>query len=83
MSFAFTAAAVVVGATVYTQRKQAKAQKKAQKQAKQDALEDSLQSRRSEVFAETEGKGIGQLGKVKLDDELEDEYINTKTRARI
>lgn len=63
-------AAAVIAGTVY-QTRQAK---KAQEQARKDQLEDQRQARRSEIFAETEGEGMGQLGKISLevDDELEE-----------
>lgn len=64
MSWAYTAvmAAVTVGSTLY----QAKEQRKAQNRARKDALEDEAQARRAAVFAETEGEGLGSLGKVQL-----------------
>lgn len=59
---------------------QKEAQKKAKKQAEQDALEAEKQARKAEVFAETEGEGIGNLGQVSLevDDEIdEDEEVSS------
>lgn len=79
----FVAAAVVAGATLITSTQNRKAQKKAQKQAKADQLEAEKQARKAEVFAETEGQGIGNLGQVSLevDDDLEeDEDIGTNVR---
>lgn len=81
MSF-WVAGAIVVSsvATGVQQHKAQRAQKKAQKKAKEDALESEKQARRAEVFAETEGLGQGNLGKVSLevDDELdEDAEVST------
>tara|TARA_R110000851_G_scaffold5402_4_gene22412 strand:+ start:3095 stop:3337 length:243 start_codon:yes stop_codon:yes gene_type:complete len=49
-------------------------------QAKDDAEEARLEAIRAEQFAEEEGKGQGQLGKISLalDDEI-DEELNQKT----
>ena len=73
MSFWVAGAIVVSG--VATQVQQKKAQKKAKKAAEKDALEADRQARKAEVFAETEGEGIGSLGQISLevDDDLEDE----------
>ena len=84
MSFGISAAAwtaIAVGTSVAVQAdsasKQRKAQKKAQKKADEDAVKTSLQNRRSEIFAETEGSGIGQLGQISLAiDEEEDDVEN-------
>lgn len=69
----WVAAAVVgtVGSTLY----QANQAKKAEKRAKKEALEDRLEARRAEVYAETEGEGVGSLGEVRLgiDDEIDEE----------
>jgi len=65
-----------VGSSIY----QNKQSKKAQKQAKKDALEADKQARKAEVFAETEGEGIGSLGQVSLevdDEEIEEEVSST------
>ena len=76
------AASVAIGLTtatsLYTANKAKQAQRDAQKQAEKDALAAEKQSRKAEAFAETEGQGIGQLGKVSLevDDEEEDLSIN-------
>ena len=68
---AWIATAVIVGSTLYSTNRQ----KKAAKQAKRDAAEADKQARKAEVFAETEGKGQGQLGQIDLtlEDEIEDE----------
>lgn len=73
MSF-WVAGAIVVSGFVVTQQ-QKSAQKKAKKDAEKDALAADKQARQAEVFAETEGEGIGNLGKISLevDDDLEDE----------
>lgn len=62
--------------------------KKAKAKAQQDARDAERQARKAEVFAETEGEGIGQLGQISLevDDELEDERIkslNSKSSLQI
>lgn len=48
--------------------------RKAQKQARKDQLEDQRRARKAEVFSQTEGEGLGQLGSVSLevDDELDE-----------
>ena len=68
---AWIATAVIVGSTLYNTKRQ----KKAARQAKKDLAEDNKQARKAEVFAETEGKGQGQLGQIDLtlEDEIEDE----------
>lgn len=65
MSF-FIAGAVVVSSVAISQQ-QKKAQAKAQKQAEKDALEAEKQSRKAEVFADTEGQGQGSLGQISLE----------------
>ena len=52
-----------------------KAQKKAMKKAKRDEAAADKQARKAEVFAETEGEGLGQLGQISLevDDDLEED----------
>lgn len=80
MSFFIAGAVLVSTATsAIMARKQQKAQERAQKKAEEDALEADRQARKAEVFAETEGEGLGQLGQISLevDDELdEDEEIS-------
>lgn len=77
----FVAGAVILSATTLATAQMAKtAQKKAAKKAAADALEAEKQARKAEIFAETEGEGIGDLGKISLevDDELdEDEEISS------
>lgn len=82
MSAFFTAAilvsaAVSVGTSIYTANKQEAAQKKAAAKAAADAKKAAAEARRAEVFAETEGEGIGQVGEVSLaiDEEVDDEEI--------
>lgn len=57
----FIAAAIAVStaANVYSQ-------KKAAKKARNQAKEDAIKAREAEVFAETTGKGQGELGTVDL-----------------
>jgi hypothetical protein len=77
MSWVATAIVVTTASSAaYQQRKSRKAAKK----GRQEALEDAATARRSEVFAETEGQGIGQLGKIAL--ELDDEIDPNITNAR-
>lgn len=76
----FWVAGAIVVSTVGTHMKQQQAQKKAKRDAEKKALEDAKQARKAETFAETEGSGVGSLGKVSLevDDELdEDEEVST------
>jgi hypothetical protein len=80
MSFIATAIVATAGATLYSSKRQRDAQKAASKQAKIDANEAEAQARTAEVFAETEGEGLGNLGQVSLevDDDLEeDEDVST------
>jgi len=73
--------AVVAVTTIYS----ATEAKKAKKKAKKDADEQAVQARQAEVFAETEGEGIGSLAKVSLevDDELDDEEINKRAGSTV
>ncbi len=68
MSWVYTA--VVAVSTLY----QARENRKAQKEARKDQLEDQKQAREAEVFSQTEGEGLGQLGAISLevDDELDE-----------
>lgn len=56
------------------------AAKKASKKAQKQALQDKIDARKAEVFAETEGDGVGSLGKVSLgiDDEISDDELLVK-----
>jgi hypothetical protein len=63
-------------------------QKNAAKQAKKDAAKDALKAekdaRKAEVFAETEGEGVGNLGKISLEvDENLDEDEEVASNVRI
>lgn len=51
------------------------ANKRAGKKARKQALQDKIDARKAEVFAETEGQGVGNLGKVTLgiDEEIDPE----------
>ena len=83
MSF-WIAGSIIVSGAVVTQQSQ-KAQKKAKKDAEKDALEADKQARKAEVFAETEGEGIGNFGQISLevDDDLEDEDLESTGNIRI
>lgn len=73
MSFFIAGAIVVTG--VASQVQQRSAQKKAKKDAEKAALESERQARKAEVFADTEGEGIGSLGQISLevDDDLDED----------
>lgn len=76
----FWVAGAIVGSSLIVQQQQKRATEKAQKKAEKDALEAEKQARKAEVFAETEGEGVGSLGKISLevDDDLdEDEEVST------
>ncbi len=68
--------ATTTASTVANQQANKRANKKAQKQA----LQDKIDARKAEVFAETEGEGVGSLGKVSLgiNDEVDEEKELTK-----
>jgi len=70
-------ATAIVASTAVNVTMQKKAAKKARKQAK----EDEAAARKAEVFAETEGSGLGELGEVRLglDDEV-DTRVKRKTK---
>ena len=70
-------AAFSVGSAVLQQ----KASKKAQKEAKADAIEAEKQARKAEVFADTEGEGVGSLGQISL--EVDDEEIESEVGSTI
>ena len=73
--------AVVALTTIYSVTEAKKAKKKAIKKADEDAV----QARKAELFAETEGEGIGSLGKVSLevDADLPDEEINARAGSTV
>lgn len=81
MTWFFTAVAVSVASSAYSTKQAKKAQKKARKQA----LEDEANARKAEVFAETEGQGIGDVGTVQLgtEDEVDDEELDEDNSATI
>lgn len=62
------------------------ANKRAGKKARKQALQDKIDARKAEVFAETEGQGVGNLGKVTLgiDDELDPEQeLSRKGKSKV
>lgn len=61
----------IAASTLYQERQQRIAAKK----AKKDVIRDRNRARKAEVFAETEGQGIGDLGEVQLgiDEEIDEE----------
>lgn len=81
----FIAGAVYVGTTALSMSVQRNAAKNAKKDAKKDALAAENQARRAETFAETEGSGIGNLGKISLevDSEIDEDEELTSTNLRI
>ena len=78
----FWVAGAIVVSSVAVQQQQKSAAKKAKKAAEKDALEADKQARKAEVFAETEGEGIGDLGKISLevDDDLDEEKLSGNIR---
>lgn len=64
-------ATAIVATTAVSMHSQKRAAKKGRKQAEQD----QIAARKAEVFAETEGEGVGGLGKVALavDKEIDEE----------
>lgn len=62
------------------------ANKRAGKKARKQALKDKIDARKAEVFADTEGQGVGNLGKVTLgiDDELDPEQeLSRKGKSKV
>ncbi len=82
MTFAITALVGVTAVSLYTSGEQQNAQRAADKQAKEDAIDAEMRARKAETFAETEGEGIGSLGKVSLEID-EDEEVSTKSSSSI
>lgn len=78
MSF-FVAGSIFVATTALQASVARNAKKNAQKDAKIDSAEANKQARKAEVFAETEGDGIGQMGQISLevDQDLEEEEISS------
>ena len=80
MSWVVTAVVATAAFSVGSVVLQQKASKKAQKEAKADAIEAEKQARKAEVFADTEGEGVGSLGQISLevdDDEVKSEVGST------
>ena len=74
------ATAVIATTTIGSAVIQNKQSKKARREAKADALEADKQARKAEIFAETEGEGVGNLGQISLevdDEEIEEEVSST------
>ena len=72
----FWVAGAIIVTSVASQQQARKAQKKARRDAETDALEADKQARKAEIFAETEGEGIGDLGKISL--EVDDTELDGK-----
>ena len=70
----YVMAVVMAASALYGENRRRSGVKKARKQA----LEDEQNAREAEVFAETEGEGTGQLGKISL--ELDDEIKTKKSK---
>jgi hypothetical protein len=81
MAWIVTAVVATTAFNVGSSIMQQKASKKAAKQAKLDALEADKQARKAEVFAETEGEGVGSLGQVSL--EVDDEEIESEVGSTV
>lgn len=81
MAWIVTAVAASAVFSIGSSMLQAKASKKAAKQAKEDAVEADIQARKSEVFAETEGEGVGSMGQISL--EVDDEEIQSEVGSTI
>ena len=77
----FWVAGAIVVSTAYSAVQAKSEQKKAKKAAEAQALEDEKRARKAEVFAETEGEGLGQLGTVSL--EVDDDEIETKANNSV
>jgi len=80
MSWVVTAVVATAAFSVGSAVLQQKASRKAQKEAKADAIEAEKQARKAEVFADTEGEGVGSLGQISLevdDDEVKSEVGST------
>ena len=78
--WAVTAIVANVAFSVGSAVLQQKASKRAQELAKEDAIEAEKQARKAEVFADTEGEGVGSLGQISLevdDDEVKSEVGST------
>jgi ribosomal protein L12E/L44/L45/RPP1/RPP2 len=75
----YIAAAVAVATALYANNRQKAAQRKARKEQK----EDQAQARKAEVFAETEGSGLGQFGEISLDVEREVDDDELESNVRI
>jgi hypothetical protein len=71
MSFIVASATVIVGSQLYQNKKN----REAAREARRDQKQAEIQARKAEVFAETEGKGIGDIGTISLevDDELDEQ----------
>jgi hypothetical protein len=73
----FWIAGAILVTTVKSGLDAKKAREKGQRDAVIQAAKDAKQARKAEVFAETEGDGIGQMGKISL--EVDDEVIDEQT----
>ncbi len=82
MTFAITAVVAVTATSLYVSSEQQNAQRAANKQAQEDSIDAEMRARKAETFAETEGEGIGSLGKVSLEID-EDEEVSTKSSSSI
>ncbi len=77
MSWVAAAVAVLAASSAYQGRQQRRAARKGRKEQEEDAT----RARRAEVFAETEGEGIGNLGVVSL--EVDDDEISGKVDNKL
>jgi hypothetical protein len=76
---------VATAVTVYSGYKQEKAARKAAKEAKAQALRDRRLADEEEIFSETEGEGLGQLGQISLeiDDDETEEGLSGAMRKKL
>ena len=72
----WVATAIVITSAVLQQ----KAQKKAARRATLQAEKDAASARKAELFAETEGKGIGETGQISL--EVDSDVIDEEENLR-
>ena len=80
----FWVAGAIVVSSIGTQMQQRQAAKQAKRDAEKAALLADKNARKAEVFAETEGEGVGNLGRVSLEvDQNLDEEEEVASVVRI
>lgn len=75
MSAFISAAILTIGGSLISNSIAQSKQEKAQKRAEEQAAADAAQARKAEVFAKTEGEGLGDLAEISLeiDDTVDEE----------